>query len=132
MSHPITPYALSNNGPDPPADSIRQLGRLFASLGGDQRGSYPRMNIVMALFADNAGLPVNRLAVCVGLSGSATSQHLKRLENDGLVKGKRSGQEILYSLDGSSLFDIIPLMQRVFPVLFTNNASNNDHKGDRL
>lgn len=107
-------------GPDPPPDSaVRTLGRLFASLGGDQRGSYPRVNIVLTLLSYAKPSPVRLLAESLSLSVSATSQHLKRLENDGIVKGRRAGQEILYSLDGCALYDIIPLMRQVFPSLFS-------------
>jgi len=103
-------------------ESVRQLGRLFASLGGDQRGSYPRLNIVLCLLEMDKPTPVNLLAERIGLSGSATSQHLKRLDNDGVITGKRNGQEILYSLDGCRLYEIVPLMKQVFPRLFTDTT----------
>lgn len=41
---------------------------------------------------------VNNIAVAVGMTDAAVSHHLKNLKQNGLVKSRRSGKEVHYTL----------------------------------
>jgi DNA-binding transcriptional ArsR family regulator len=69
--------------------------------------SQPRLMILCRL-ATADELPVGALAVDVGLSQSALSQHLARLRADGLVATRREGQRIHYRIDDPR---VLALMQ---------------------
>jgi DNA-binding transcriptional ArsR family regulator len=75
--------------------SVRELDRL--SLSYRVLGDPNRLKIVMAL--RNVEMCVCDLAAFTGLSESAVSHQLRRLKDLALVKRRRAGQIIYYSLD---------------------------------
>jgi DNA-binding transcriptional ArsR family regulator len=75
--------------------SVRELDRL--SLTYRVLGDPNRLKIVMAL--RNVEMCVCDLAAFTGLSESAVSHQLRRLKDLALVKRRRAGQIIYYSLD---------------------------------
>jgi len=75
--------------------SVRELGRL--ALTYKVLGDPNRLKIVMAL--RNVEMCVCDLAAFTGLSESAVSHQLRRLNDLALVKKRRAGQIIYYSLD---------------------------------
>ena len=75
--------------------SVRELERL--SLTYRVLGDPNRLKIVMAL--RNVEMCVCDLAAFSGLSESAVSHQLRRLKDLALVKKRRAGQIIYYSLD---------------------------------
>jgi DNA-binding transcriptional ArsR family regulator len=75
--------------------SVRELERL--SLIYRVLGDPNRLKIVMAL--RNVEMCVCDLAAFSGLSESAVSHQLRRLKDLALVKRRRAGQIIYYSLD---------------------------------
>ena len=75
--------------------SVRELERL--SLTYRVLGDPNRLKIVMAL--RNVEMCVCDLAAFTGLSESAVSHQLRRLKDLALVKRRRAGQIIYYSLD---------------------------------
>ena len=75
--------------------SVRELERL--SLTYRVLGDPNRLKIVMAL--RNVEMCVCDLAAFSGLSESAVSHQLRRLKDLALVKRRRAGQIIYYSLD---------------------------------
>ncbi|MEJ2167122.1 MAG: metalloregulator ArsR/SmtB family transcription factor [Desulfobacterales bacterium] len=77
------------------AVSERELERL--SLTYKVLGDPNRLKIVMAL--RNVEMCVCDLAAFTGLSESAVSHQLRRLKDLSLVKKRRAGQIIYYSLD---------------------------------
>jgi ArsR family transcriptional regulator len=84
----------------PDAHDTLRLADLFATLGDPTR-----LRIVAALQARE--LCVGDLAVTVGLSVSATSHQLRVLRNQGLVRSRKEGRLVFYTLDDehvSSLF----------------------------
>ena len=85
--------------------SAHELDRL--SLTYKVLGDPNRLKIVMAL--RNVELCVCDLAAFTGLTDSAVSHQLRRLKDLALVKSRREGQIIYYSLDDehvSQLLDI--------------------------
>ncbi|MBT8367374.1 MAG: metalloregulator ArsR/SmtB family transcription factor [Deltaproteobacteria bacterium] len=75
--------------------SVRELERL--SLTYRVLGDPNRLKIVMAL--RNVEMCVCDLAAFTGLSESGVSHQLRRLKDLALVKRRRAGQIIYYSLD---------------------------------
>ncbi|NNL77012.1 MAG: winged helix-turn-helix transcriptional regulator [Desulfobacterales bacterium] len=87
------------------AISKRDLERL--SLTFRVLGDPNRLKIVMAL--KNVEMCVCDLAAFTGVSDSAVSHQLRRLKDLALVKSRREGQIIYYSLDDEHVTDILNL-----------------------
>jgi ArsR family transcriptional regulator, lead/cadmium/zinc/bismuth-responsive transcriptional repressor len=86
----------------PKPQALGRLSALFAALGDPTR-----LRIVAALDAHE--LCVCDIAVVVGLSESAVSHHLRQLRALGLVRFRREGRLVIYTLDDdhvASLFGI--------------------------
>ena len=82
-------------------ESAQRLAETFATLS-----DFTRLRIVEALSHEE--LCVCDLSAALGLSQSATSHHLRTLRNLRLVKHRRSGRLVYYSLDDDhivGLFD---------------------------
>ena len=57
---------------------------------------------------------VGQLEDLVGITQSALSQHLARLRRDGLVKTRRQGQTIFYSLASDEALQLVRLTYNLF------------------
>lgn len=75
-----------------PADEVERLSLIFRVLGDPSR-----LKIVMALRREE--MCVCDLAALTGISESAVSHQLRRLKDLSLVKTRRSGQVVYYSID---------------------------------
>jgi len=67
--------------------------RIFKALSNDAR-----LKIIQFLSKSKHPMCVNALACMLNVSQPAVSQHLKVLENAGLVKGDKSGYWVHYRL----------------------------------
>ncbi len=85
--------------------SVRELERL--SLTYSVLGDPNRLKIVMAL--RNVEMCVCDLAAFTGLSESAVSHQLRRLKDLALVKKRRAGQIIYYSLDDEHVAELLDI-----------------------
>ncbi len=89
------------------ADSIsdKELNRLARTykILGDQT----RLRIVMAL--GGGEMCVCDLAAFLGISESAVSHQLRHLRDMALVKNRRDGQILYYSLDDKHVVDLLDL-----------------------
>jgi len=56
---------------------------------------------------------VDQLAGMSGMSIANTSQHLQTLRHCGLVKSRKSGQNVIYSLSDESVVDILGLLRSI-------------------
>jgi DNA-binding transcriptional ArsR family regulator len=83
--------------------SVRELERL--SLTYRVLGDPNRLKIVMAL--RNVEMCVCDLAAFTGLSESGVSHQLRRLKDLALVKKRRAGQIIYYSLDDEHVAELL-------------------------
>jgi DNA-binding transcriptional ArsR family regulator len=70
-------------------------------------GDPTRLRIVMAL--KSGEMCVCDLAAFVGVSESAVSHQLRRLRDLALVKPRRDGQALYYSLDDKHVSDIVDI-----------------------
>ncbi len=82
------------------SDSFIQLSEIFKLLG-DQT----RLKIILALKSEE--LCVCDLAILMGVSRSAISHQLRPLKNLRLVKFRREGKIIYYSLADSHIAEIV-------------------------
>lgn len=85
----------------PKEETLYDLAELFKVFGDSTR-----IRILYVLFADE--MCVCDIATLLGMSQSAISHQLRVLKNARLVKGRRSGKEMYYSLDDehiSRIFD---------------------------
>jgi ArsR family transcriptional regulator len=68
-------------------------------------GDETRMKILYTISSDE--FCVNDIANAVGMTKSAVSHQLKFLKNQGLVKSRRMGKNIFYSLDDHHVVEIV-------------------------
>ena len=84
----------------PPAKEIRRLADTYKVLGDPTR-----LKMVMALAGGE--MCVCDLASFIGLTDSAVSHHLRRLKDLALVKNRRDGQILYYSLDDRHVEELL-------------------------
>ena len=80
-----------------PTKALRDLARHFYALKDALRLE------MVALLADRDECTVNQLATALNKSQPLVSWHLRRLKMAGLVKIRRAGREVFYSLDRDSI-----------------------------
>ena len=83
----------------PSTEVIDSLSELFKVLGDPTRSK-----ILFTL--EHGELCVNDICQCVDMTKYAVSHHLKLLKQSKLVKSKRKGKEIIYSLDDEHVKDL--------------------------
>ncbi len=90
--------------PHPPARSVdertaAQVAELFRALGDASR-----VRLIAALLGGE--MHVGALAEAVGISESALSHHLRGLRQLRLVRARREGRQVFYSLDDDHVVDL--------------------------
>ncbi len=90
-----------------PEKKLNRLARIYNALGDPTR-----LKVVMALAGGE--MCVCDLAVFLGITESAVSHQLRRLRDLGLVKNRREGQVLFYSLDDDQVADLLKVgLERV-------------------
>jgi ArsR family transcriptional regulator, arsenate/arsenite/antimonite-responsive transcriptional repressor len=79
---------------------VKELARLYKALGDETR---LRLVKLLAQQDGERALCVGALAMCLGVSQPAVSQHLAVLRAAGLVSDERRGYFVHYRLDRSRL-----------------------------
>lgn len=87
-----------------PESELSAVSSLFKVLGDPTRA-----RIVLAL--DQREVCVNDLAVALDMKKSAISHQLALLKANKIVKSRRDGKNMYYSLDDQHVTDIIELVQ---------------------
>lgn len=82
------------------ARSASHLADLFAALSDASR-----VRLLTAMIEGEQS--VSMLAELVGISESAVSHHLRGLRQMRLVRGRRIGRQVFYSLDDSHILDLL-------------------------
>jgi ArsR family transcriptional regulator len=106
MDHECGTYCVHRESVDqarralPPDDVLQQLGELFKIFGDPSR-----LKILSALGA--CELCVCDIAALTGMSDSAVSHQLRILRNTRLVRYRKQGRIVYYSLIDSHIFNII-------------------------
>ena len=87
--------------------NARALSRMLKSLANERR-------LIVLAYLANEELSVGELQRRIGISQSALSQHLARLRRDGLVKTRRSAQNIYYSLDQGPAKAMLDMLETTY------------------
>ena len=84
-------------------------------------GDETRMKILCSLSRDE--LCVNDIAAAVDMTKSAVSHQLRLLKDEGLIKSRRDGKNMFYSLDDQHVVDLLD-------IAFTHIKHKTDETGD--
>ena len=84
----------------PDENELADLAELFKVFGDSSR-----IRILYALFGEELG--VSDIAERIGMTISAVSHQLRILKHNHLVKSKRDGKSIIYSLDDDHVYKIL-------------------------
>jgi ArsR family transcriptional regulator, virulence genes transcriptional regulator len=85
-----------------------EAASLMKELANDKR------LMVLCHLLDSGESSVGPLAEAVGLSQSALSQHLARLRDAGLVRFRRAGQTLYYSVGDPKVKRLISTLKSIF------------------
>ncbi len=88
----------------PTGEQIKHTASFFKVLGDETR-----LRILYALLEKEQC--VGELCESLSMTKSAISHQLRLLKMDALVKSRRCGKNIFYSLDDQHIFDILQLTQ---------------------
>lgn len=83
-------------------DNVKDASRIFSLLGDETR-----MKIILAL--SKGELCVYHICEITGGKQSAISQHLRKLKDNNIVKSRKEGNLVLYSLADIHVSEIINL-----------------------
>ncbi len=72
--------------------------------------SHPKRLLILCMLSGSPA-PAGELTRITGLSASATSQHLARMRDEGLIDSQRDAQRILYSIKNEAVNAIIATLK---------------------
>ena len=75
--------------------------------------SHPKRLLILCMLSGSPGTSAGELTRITGLSASATSQHLARMRDEGLINSQRDAQRILYSIKNEAVNAIIATLKNV-------------------
>lgn len=81
---------------------VENASRIFAMLGEANR-----MKIILALMEGE--LCVYRICEITGAKQSATSQHLRKLKDNHIVKSRKDANQVLYSISDDHIYTIVKM-----------------------
>lgn len=87
---------------------MNKLARIFRLLGGRSR-----LNIVALLVSVNGGVAVQNIANAMQMTHSAVSHQLSLLAAANIVKAKKQGREVFYSMANTAEGTKVRLMLKV-------------------
>ena len=79
---------------------VEEASRIFAMLGEPNR-----MKIILALMEGE--LCVYHICEITGGKQSAVSQHLRKLKDTRIVKSRKDGTQVLYSINDEHVYSIV-------------------------
>uniref|UniRef100_UPI0023AF8C6B ArsR/SmtB family transcription factor n=1 Tax=Citrobacter portucalensis TaxID=1639133 RepID=UPI0023AF8C6B len=69
---------------------------------------------LLCMLCGSPGTSAGELARVTGLSPSATSQHLARMREEGLIESQRDAQRILYSIKNTAVNSLIATLKTLY------------------
>lgn len=97
---------------------MTELEQLQASAGQAatllKAMSNPRRLLILCTLCGAPGTSAGELARTTGLSPSATSQHLARMREEGLIDSTRDAQRILYSIKNDAVHQLISTLKTLY------------------
>lgn len=76
--------------------------------------SHPKRLLILCMLCGAPATSAGALARVTGLSASATSQHLARMRDEGLISSQRDAQRVLYSIKNEAVNAIIATLKTVY------------------
>ncbi|MEB6622422.1 ArsR/SmtB family transcription factor [Enterobacter roggenkampii] len=76
--------------------------------------SNPRRLLILCTLCGAPGTSAGELAGATGLSPSATSQHLARMREEGLIASTREAQRILYFIKNDAVHQLISTLKTLY------------------
>ncbi|MBW7982006.1 ArsR/SmtB family transcription factor [Enterobacillus tribolii] len=76
--------------------------------------SHPSRLLILCMLVDSPGTGAGELAAITGLSPSATSQHLTRMREEGLIENRREAQRVLYFIKNEAVQQIIGTLKNIY------------------
>ena len=76
--------------------------------------SHPKRLLILCMLCGSPGTSAGELARVTGLSASATSQHLARMREEGLIDSQRDAQRILYSIKNTAVNSLIATLKTLY------------------
>lgn len=76
--------------------------------------SNPHRLLILCMLIDAPGTPAGELSATTGLSPSATSQHLARMKEEGLIESQRQAQRVNYFIKETAVKEIISTLKRLY------------------
>ncbi|HHT1703769.1 TPA: ArsR/SmtB family transcription factor [Citrobacter freundii] len=76
--------------------------------------SNPKRLLILCMLCGSPGTSAGELARVTGLSPSATSQHLARMCEEGLIESQRDAQRILYSIKNAAVNSLIATLKTLY------------------
>ncbi|ELN9422802.1 helix-turn-helix transcriptional regulator [Enterobacter ludwigii] len=97
---------------------MTELEQLQASAGQAaallKAMSNPRRLLILCMLCGTPGTSAGDLARATGLSPSATSQHLARMREEGLIDSTREAQRILYYIKNDAVHQLISTLKSLY------------------
>lgn len=76
--------------------------------------SHPRRLLILCMLCDAPGTHAGELSALTGLSPSATSQHLTRMKDEGLIESVRQAQRITYFIKDPAVNHIVNILKGIY------------------
>ncbi|MDE5207447.1 metalloregulator ArsR/SmtB family transcription factor [Citrobacter amalonaticus] len=76
--------------------------------------SNPKRLLILCMLCGSPGTSAGDLARATGLSPSATSQHLAKMREEGLIGSQRDAQRILYFIKNAAVNTLIATLKNVY------------------
>lgn len=76
--------------------------------------SNPKRLLILCMLCGSPGTSAGDLARATGLSPSATSQHLAKMREEGLIGSQRDAQRILYFIKNAAVNSLITTLKNVY------------------
>lgn len=76
--------------------------------------SNPHRLLILCMLIDAPGTPAGELSAVTGLSPSATSQHLARMKEEGLIESQRQAQRVNYFIKDEAVKKIISTLKGLY------------------
>ncbi|HFK4759289.1 TPA: ArsR/SmtB family transcription factor [Citrobacter farmeri] len=76
--------------------------------------SNPKRLLILCMLCGSPGTRAGDLARATGLSPSATSQHLAKMREEGLIDSQRDAQRILYFIKNAAVNSLIATLKNVY------------------
>ncbi|HDS9358518.1 TPA: ArsR/SmtB family transcription factor [Enterobacter cancerogenus] len=76
--------------------------------------SNPNRLLILCMLCGAPGTSAGELARATGLSASATSQHLARMRDEGLIDSTRDAQRILYAIKNDAVNQLIGTLKTLY------------------